>query len=48
MKISTVHDHADDYEVTLTDDTVLWVPKDPLNADYVRVEAWIKDGGEVS
>lgn len=48
MSIATIHDNGNFYTVTLADDTIICVPKDPLNADYVRVEAWIADGGTIS
>jgi len=36
------------YEVTLVDGTILWVPSDPANTDYVRIQGWIAAGGIVS
>ncbi|HEX3747583.1 MAG TPA: hypothetical protein VHW09_26795 [Bryobacteraceae bacterium] len=48
MGISTVHDAGGSYTVTLADGTVMSVPKDPLNADYVRVQVWVAAGGVLS
>jgi hypothetical protein len=48
MEISTVHDTGDLYQVTLANGTILWVPKDPQNSDYVRVQAWITAGGIIT
>lgn len=49
MSIQTVENaDASTYKVTLADGTILWVPKDPMNADYVRVEAWVAAGGTIS
>lgn len=48
MTITTVHDSENVLAVTLADGTILYVPKDPANADYVRVEAWAADGGVIT
>jgi hypothetical protein len=45
MSISTVHDAGTNYMMTLANGTIAWVPKDPNNADYIRVQAWISTGG---
>ena len=36
------------FEVTLSDGTVLWVPRDTGNADYVRLQSWVAGGGVIS
>jgi hypothetical protein len=46
--IQAVADKSNVYEVTLVDGTVLWVPKDPLNMDYVRVQKWAAAGGTIT
>ncbi len=46
--IQAVADTGSFYEVTLTSGTIMWVPKDAENSDYVRVEAWVAAGGIVS
>ena len=48
MNISTVHDNGNFYTVTLAGGTVMYVPKDPLNADYTRVQAWALAGGTIT
>jgi hypothetical protein len=48
MEISTVHDSGGCYTVTLADGTIMSVPKDPENADYVRVQAWSAAGGTLT
>jgi hypothetical protein len=48
MNISTVHDDGSIYTVTLANSTVVYVPKDPENTDYVRVQAWVVAGGVLS
>jgi hypothetical protein len=50
MTISTVKNNpaVSIYEVTLGDGTLLWVPQDPLNSDYVRVQAWVAAGGTIT
>ena len=48
MTISTVEDADTNYKVTLSTGEIWWVPKDPLNKDYVGVEAWIAAGGIVT
>ena len=45
-QVSLIWAHV--YEITLTNGTVLWVPQDPLNSDYVRIQAWVAAGGVVS
>jgi hypothetical protein len=47
--IDTAEDIGNDsFKVTLSDGTVMIVPKDPLNADYVRLQAWIEAGGKLA
>ncbi len=46
--ISTVHDNGSNYTVALATGIVMYVPKDPFNADYARVEAWLAAGGTLS
>ena len=48
MNISTVHDDGNYYTVALSGGTVMYVPKDPLNADYARVQAWAAAGGIIT
>lgn len=48
MAISTVHDNGAFYTVTLASSTIQYVPKDPLNADYARVQAWLLGGGTLT
>jgi len=50
MEIQSVHLDAvsANYEVTLADGTVLWVPRDAQNADYARVQEWVADGGVIA
>lgn len=48
MNISTVHDGGSCYTVTLSTGIVQYVPKDPHNADYVRVQEWVAAGGVLS
>lgn len=50
MTISSVTNYpaVSVYEVTLSDGTVLWVPQNTQNADYVRVQAWVTAGGLIS
>jgi hypothetical protein len=36
------------YMVTLASGTILWVPNDPLNADYIRLQAWVTAGGIIT
>lgn len=48
MSISTVIDQNTVYEVTLANGTVQWVPKDPENADYVRIQQWVAAGGVIA
>ncbi len=50
MEIQSVHldGMSGNYEVTLTDGTVLWVPRDSQNSDYARVQEWVADGGVLS
>ena len=35
------------FKVTLNNDTVIYVPLEPLNTDYQAIQEWIKEGGEV-
>ena len=42
----SIKQHGDVYAVTDGDRTK-WVPSDPRNADYQRVQQHIADGGEV-
>jgi hypothetical protein len=47
--ISSVHDTGfATWRVTLIGGTILFVPKDPNNADYVRVQAWVAAGGVIA
>ncbi|WP_263353378.1 hypothetical protein [Acidicapsa acidisoli] len=48
MTIATVENAGTNYKVTSSTGEIWWVPKDPLNKDYVSVEAWIAAGGVVS
>jgi hypothetical protein len=48
MNISSVHDSGSCYTVTLSSGVVQFVPKDPLNADYASVQAWVAAGGVVA
>jgi hypothetical protein len=48
MNISTVQDSGTYYTVTLSTGLIQYVPKDPLNADYARVQAWIAAGGTIT
>jgi hypothetical protein len=35
------------FKVTLNNDTVIYVPLEPLNTDYQAIQKWIAEGGEV-
>jgi hypothetical protein len=35
------------YIMTMTDNTVLFVPLDEANTDYQAIQEWIADGGTV-
>lgn len=35
-------------KVTLADGTVLIVPQDSLNMDYVHLQAWVAAGGTIT
>jgi len=35
------------YKVTLTDNTIIYVPLDQKNEHYQNVQEWIADGGTV-
>jgi hypothetical protein len=48
MNISTVEDDGSCYTVTLSSGLVQYVPKDPQNADYARVQAWVEAGGIIT
>ena len=48
MNISTVHDDGNCYTVTLSSGLVQYVPKDPRNADYARVQEWVANGGTIT
>lgn len=48
MEIQTVHNAGALLQVTLMDGTILWVPVDIENADYLRVQGWVAAGGIVT
>lgn len=48
MDISTASDNVDYYVVTLASGLILYVPKDSLNADYIRVQEWALAGGTIT
>jgi hypothetical protein len=48
MPISTVRNFSGCYAVTLSSGTILIVPLDPLNMDYVRVQAWVAASGTIT
>jgi hypothetical protein len=35
------------FKVTLNNDTVIYVPLEPSNTDYLAIQKWIAEGGEV-
>ena len=35
------------YKMTLTNDTIWFVPLDPANTDYQAIQKWIAEGGVV-
>jgi len=35
------------YKITLNDNTIMYVPLDPANTDYIAIQKWIAEGGVV-
>ena len=35
------------YKITKTDNKILYVPLDPANTDYIAIQKWIAEGGEI-